>query len=184
MPDYYFRGTLIDFWALIYAEYRLGQAQGREKFEIAEPNPRQCALAEFVPACCDQVCLLFWESGHRDYIVSVKATSVLDADLVNLDVDIYVTPYKRYGEAALENWHELKFFLMKRNLLLNPHAVLAAVPPKPSKPETGADLRIYFDLYHQMKKIGRNYTLKQIAQETKFDYSYVRKLHSKYLKER
>lgn len=184
MPDYYFRGTLSGFWALVYPLYQLGRAQGREQFDIVEPNPRRCALAEYVPDICDHVSLLFWEPRHRDHIASLTAASVLDADLVNLDLDIYVTPYKRYSEAALENWREFKLLLMNRNLLLNPHAFLAAAPPEPSKPETGADLRMYFDRYHQMKKDGRKYTLKQIAQETKFEYTYVRQLHSKYLKER
>ncbi len=180
MPDFYFRGTLAQYWKAIYAEYqRLFSIDEKEPFEFTSPDPKTSPLAEYTPKYYDFVEILFWEAEHRDFIVSVKADSVLDSDLVNLYVSIYVTPLKQYGEFNLSTWKAVERSLEKQGLLIRPTVDLAA---KPSKPQSGADLDVYFGWYHQYKKEGKKYTLKQIAAETGYNYNYVRELHSEYKK--
>ena len=191
MPDFYFRGTLAQYWKAIYAEYqRLFLLYGREPFEFTSPNPKTSPLAEYAPNYSDFVEILFWEAEHRDFIVRVKADTVLDAELVNLYVDIYVEPLKKSGESAYASWLEIQTAWLVKGWLINPAVYIAEIgqleirPEQLPKPKTGADLTVYFDRHHQKKKTGQKYTLKQVAEETGFEYIYVRQLHSKYLKER
>lgn len=123
MPDFYFRGTLAQYWKAIYAEYqRLFLLYGREPFEFTSPNPKTSPLAEYAPNYYDFVEILFWEAEHRDFIVRVKANSVLDSDLVELYVNIYVDPLKMYGESNLSTWKAVENSLEEQGLLIRPTA--------------------------------------------------------------
>ncbi len=185
MPDFYFRGTLVQYWIWIYAEYqRLFLVYGKEPFEFISPDPKTSPLAQYAPKHSDFVEIRFWEAEHRDLIVRVKANSVLDSDLVNLYVDIYVEPLKKYGESNLSTWKAVQASLEQQGLLIRPTAHLVAKPQEPPKPKTGAELTPLFERHHQKKAAGQKYTLKQIAEETGFTYRYVRQLHSRFLKER
>ncbi len=184
MPDFYFRGPLTQYWNVIYAEYqRLFLVDGREPFEFTSPDPKTSPLAEYAPKHYDFVEILFWEAEHRDWIVSVKADSVLDSDLVNLYVNIDVDPLKMYGKSSLSTWKAVQASLEQQGLLIHPTAHLVAQSPKPPKPQSGADLKVFFDRHHQKKAAGQKSTIKQIAEEAGFGYAYVRQLHSQYLEE-
>lgn len=181
MSDYYFRGTLVEFWAFVYAEWRRGQA--RAGFEFLQPNPDKTSLESYIPARYDEICLDFYSTGRRECAVSVTAASVLDADLVKLEVNIHVGPLKRYGDSVLQGWESLKAHLVGRGLLINPHVLLGAMSPIPPQPGGGADLTVYFDFYHRERAEGRKCTLKEIAERAGYGYSYVRQLHARYLKD-
>ena len=182
MSDYYFRGTLVEFWVFVYAEWRRGQA--RVGFEFLQPNPDKTSLESYIPARYDEICLDFYSTGRGECAVSVTAASVLDADLVKLEVNIHVGPLKRYGDSVLQGWESLKARLVGRGLLINPHVLLGAMSPIPPQPGGGADLTVYFDFYHRERAEGRKCTLKEIAERAGYGYSYVRQLHARYLKER
>jgi len=123
MPDFYFHGSLVQYWKVIYAEYlRLFSAYGREPFEFISPNPKTSPLAEYIPDYYDLVEIIFWEAEHRDFLVRVKADSALDSDLVNLYISIYITPLKQYGEANLSTWKAVENSLEKQGLLIRPTA--------------------------------------------------------------
>lgn len=189
MPDFYFRGTLAQYWKAIYAEYqRLFLLYGMEPFEFTSPNPKTSPLAEYAPNYYDFVEILFWEAEHRDFIVRVKANSVLDSDLVELYVNIYVDPLKMYGESAYARWLEIQTAWLEKGLIISPAAHFAKmaqfgmVPEQLPQPKSGADLTAFFERHHQKKEAGQKSTLKQIAEETGFNYSYVRQLHSNFLR--
>ncbi len=185
MPDFYFRGSIQKFWSVIYAEYMLHTSiDGREPFEFSDPNPKKTSLAEYIPAYYDFIRLEFWEPEHRAVVVSVTASPVLDAEMANLDVNIYVSALEKYGDTAVSNWEKLQHFLEEKGLLVNPHRALLATPPSLPRPETGAGLTTQFDLRQREIVAGRKHTLKKIAEETGFSYLYVRQLHSRYLKSR
>jgi hypothetical protein len=182
-PDYYFRGTLAQFWVVIYAEYqRLAGVHGSEPFEFASPDPQTSPLGDYSPKYYDFVEILFWGPEHRHPVVRVVADSVLDSDLVNLYVSIDANALKKYGESVLRTWNEIKVSLTDQNLLILPTAHLALMSEPLPRAKTGADLGPYFERHHQRRALGQNSTLIQIAAETGFAYRYVRQLHSVFLR--
>ena len=185
MPDYYFRGTIAQYWQFTYAEYdHLSSIFGKECFEFFEPDPKQVLLTEYHPEDIDQVHFIIWDAGHRDFPVRVQASASLGSDLVEMYVSVYVDVLKSLGKSCLDVWNAYVNSLEKHGLLFKPADLLASLPPKPLKSKSGADLDVYFDLRQQKIKSGQKYTLKQIAEETQYEYPYIRQLHSKYLKKR
>lgn len=183
MPDFYFRGTLAQYWKAIYAEYqRLFLLYGREPFEFTSPNPKTSPLAEYAPNFYDFVEILFWEAEHRDFIVKVKADSVLDSDLVNLYVSIYVDSLKMYGESNLSTWKSVENSLEEQGFLIRPTALLAAKPQKPPKPKSVSDRTAWFIYYEQMNERGFKYTLKQLAADIGISEGHAKRLHGNFLK--
>jgi len=182
MSDYYFRGTLNQFWSFVYIEWQSRQSQAG--FELLQPDPAKISVEGYTPARYDEISLAFYVAGHRECAVLVTAASVLDADLVGLEVGIHIRPLERYGDSVLQGWQELKSRMLDRGLLINPHALLGAISPIPPQPTAGVDLAAYFDHYHRERAQGRKCTLKDIAAQTGFQYTYVRQLHAKYLRER
>ena len=106
MPDFYFRGTITEFWNITYSEYtRLSTIFGRERFEFVSPDPKNSSLSDYKPDRYDVVQFVFWEKEHRDYVVRVKAAPTLGSAMVEMDVAIYVDVVKTYGESNLEIWN-------------------------------------------------------------------------------
>ena len=137
MPDFYFRGTLVQYWQTVYAEYtRLFSVFGREPFVIIA-SELKLPLAEYTPTIFDNVIIEFRDEGYRNCIVSVKADTVLGAELVNLYVDIYVEPLKKSGESAYARWLEIQSAWLEKGLIISPAAHLLELPvrsrPKPKK---------------------------------------------------
>ena len=185
MPDFYFRGTLAQFWQFTFAEYdRLSSIFGKECFEFFEPSPKKVSLIVYEPKYYDQVHFIVWDAEHRDFPVRVKASASLGSDLVEMYVSIYVSVLQTLGDSCLDVWNAYIKSLEDQGFLLKPADFLASLPSNPPKPKSGADLDVYFDRFHKKKKEGPKYTLLQIAAETGFGYSYVRQLHSNYLKAR
>jgi hypothetical protein len=207
MADFYFLGTLAQYWKAVYAEYvRLTAILEDEPFAIIASGGLKLPLSEYEPTVLDTVIIQFADreygdfgadiqaahpkppKPHGDCIVSVKASTVLGAEQVNLDVDIYVDALKKSDGSVYARWLEIQNTWLEKQLLINPHAYLAELAQlgskhEPlSKPQSGADLDLFFDRFHQRKKEGQKYTLIQIAAETGYEYPYVRQLHSKYLK--
>ena len=190
MPDFYFRGTLAQFWKAIYAEYlRLTAVLGREPFVLIATELK-LPLAKYEPKISEQIQIHFSNEVDRSPVVSVRADSVLDAELVSLVVDVYPQALEEKGESVYAILQEMKNAWLEKGWLINPAAYIAkiaqlvAIPQEPPKPKTGAELTAFFERHHQKKVAGQKSTLKQIAEETGFGYRYVRQLHSKFLKER
>lgn len=212
MPDFYFRGSLAQYWQAIYAEYlRLTPILQQEPFSIILTG-LFTSLSEYSPTIFDNVIIQFVDKrflnpgndwvevektdlqaafaflNYRLYcIVLVKAETAFGVELVNLDVTVYVDELKKSDGSAYARWLEIQNSWLEKGLLINPAASIAEIGMRSgqlSKPQSGADLTPFFDRYHQKKKDGQKYTLIQIAKETGFEYPYVRQLHSKYLKKR
>lgn len=204
MTDFYFLGTLAQYWKAIYAEYtRLFAILEDEPFAIISSGGLKFPLSEYEPTILDTVIIQFADREYRDFgavlqvvhplplkfygdcIVSVKASTVLGAELVNLDVVDYVDAVKKSDGSVYARWLEIQNSWLGKGLLINPAVSIAEMRMKSGqlpKSKSGADLNAYFDLRHQKKKLGQKYTLKQIAEETGYEYPYIRQLHSKYLK--
>jgi hypothetical protein len=213
MPDFYFRGTLVQYWQVVYAEwarYSYGDIHARSPLAISHP------FKDRPPMEFEEVVLEFLDDYFRrppepepDPIpgiiyptlptfvfplkvshvpVTVRAESAPNGNLVGLTVIIEKEAYKEFGQSALSRWNEVQNNWQQKGLLISPAAYIAKLaqmgmkPEQLPKPQSGADLDVYFDLFHQKKKDGKKYTLKQIAEETGYEYPYVRQLHSKYLK--
>ena len=56
-------------------------------------------------------------------------------------------------------------------------------PAKPKKPTSKAGLQAWFDYYHDMKRAGHKFSLRQIAEETHFSHGHIRNEHPDYLAE-
>jgi hypothetical protein len=205
MADFYFLGTLAQYWEAIYAEYmRFITILGDEPFCIITTGELKFPLHEYEPTLLDNLIIKFADQKSRDLgadypvplkfygdcIVSVKASTVLGAEQVSLDVVIYVDALKKSDGSAYARWLKIQNDWLEKQLLINPHAYIAALARSgwkqqpPSQPQSGADFDLIFDRFHQRKKEGQKYTLKQIAAETGYEYPYVRQLHSAYLQKR
>ncbi len=182
-PDFYFRGALVQFWQATYTEYnRLSAIFGTECFEFFIPDPKAGSLADYEPKYYDEVHFLIWEAAHRDFPVRIRASRALGSELVEMHVSIYVSVIKTYGETCLDVWQAYITSLDEQGFLIKPADFLPALPSKPLKPKSGADLDAYFDLRQQKLKLGQKYSLTKIAAESGFGYAYVRQLHSAYLR--
>lgn len=205
MADFYFPGTLAQYWKAIYAEYtRLTAILGDEPFCIMVAGELKFPLSEYEPTIMDTVIIQFADTENKNVgancptplkfygkcIVRVKASTVLGAEQVGLDVDIYVDALKKSDGSVYARWLEIQNTWLEKQVLINPHAYLvelAQLEPKHkalSKPQSGADLDAYFDLRQQRIKSGQKYTLAEIAAQSGFADGYVRQLHSAYLQKR
>jgi len=209
MADFYFLGTLAQYWKAIYAEYtRLTAILGDEPFAIIASSELKFPLSEYEPTILDTVIIQFADKDYRDFgadlqtahplllkfygdcIVSVKASTVLGSEQVSLDVDVYVDALKKSDGSVYARWLEIQNAWLEKGLLINPAATIAemaqlvAKPEQLPQPKSGADLDAYFDLRQQKIKSGQRYSLTKIAAESGFGYRYVRQLHSAYLQKR
>lgn len=183
MPDFYFRGSLSQFWQFTYAEYdRLSSIFGKECFEFFEPNPKEVSLTGYEPRYSDQVHFIIWEAGHRDFPVRVRASTALGSELVEMYVSVYVDVLKTLGDSCLDVWNAYAKSLEEQGLLFKPTDFLASLPSKPLKPKKGSD-RILFHLYFErMKEAGYKYTFKQLGADMGLSESYAKHLHGNFLK--
>ena len=185
MPDFYFRGTLIQYWQVTYAAYNhLSSIFGAERFEFFWPDPKTISLAEFQPKYYDTVHFIIWEAGHKDFPVRIRASHALNTDWVGMNVSVYTDVLETFGDSCLDVWNAYINSLEEQGLLFKPTDFLAFLPAKPIELKSGADLDAYFDLRQQRIKSGQKYTLAEIAAESGFAYRYVRQLHSAYLQKR
>lgn len=107
--------------------------------------------------------------GERDGIVMIRALQEIRALLEKATfVDPFVSMLPPANAARGE--------LMQPNIPRKPDI--------PQKPVTNSGLAMWFDYYHKCKRIGKSYTLKEVAKDTNLSYGYVRQEHGKYKIER
>ena len=180
MPDeYFFRGTIPQYWDIVYAEYqRLYKSLGRKPFEITAPNPATQDLASYVPGNGDTILLAFWNTEHS-YEISVDAEFSPDREMVQVMV-FYQGPFTKQGESALAVWREVKRELEKDGRLID----VAKSMGKPPKPKNGSQLDLWFDYYHNMHAAQFNYTFKDLSRDSGHTAGHIANMHGNYKKER
>ncbi len=184
MPDFYFRGTLVEYWQAVHAEwcqYSHGFPHARCPMAISHP------FKDHPPAEYEEVTLEFLDDCFSraprprpvsvpgvtrakpptfvfppdpDPVpVTVRAASSSDGTLVSLTVHIGKAAHEEFGKSALSKWIELKNTWLYKGWLLDPLAHIAK-PEKPSQPETTSNLYLWLDWYHSMLAAVYYYTLK------------------------
>lgn len=209
MPDFYFLGTLDQYWKAIYAEYvRLTAILGDEPFSIAVSGELPFPISKYKPEIMDMILIQFADrkyedvSNHRvkaknkadqldrlkfygDCIVSVKATTILGMEQVNLDVDVYVDALKKSDGSVYARWQTIHDAWIEKGWLVNAHAgniELAQMGQKnamPPQPPTGSDSMTWLEWrFKVLKKLGWTYTLKWMAPKIPISYPRLRANHS------
>lgn len=138
MPVFYFRGTIAEFWQFIYKEYmRWMSAKHMHPFIISGTS-LSSPLASYQPQTTDAIYLNFDFGAHAEKTaVSVKAVNHLDAEVVELYVDVYVSALKKDGgDSAYQRWLALQNKMKSKGLLVNPVAKFELVKTRDPQRET------------------------------------------------
>jgi hypothetical protein len=183
MPDeYFFRGTIPQYWDIVYAEYqRLDKSLGREPFEFPAPHPHTQPLAEYVPVESSVIMITFWNTENT-YEITVDAEFSPDREMVQVMV-FYQGPFTKEGESALAMWKEVKRALEKDDRLIDMTKSVGK-PLMPPKPAPGSNVFTWLDWRLQMKEAHHKCTLKQIAKEIPLSYGRVRYWNTIFMRQR
>lgn len=109
--ELYFRGSMAQYWDVIYSEYRrLHASLGHVPFEITAPDLKSIDLAQYVPADTDPILIAFWDDGHKVEVLSV------DAEYSRHEQAVWIMAYdqgveQERAESALSSWREVKLAL-------------------------------------------------------------------------
>lgn len=184
--ELYFRGTLVQYYQAIYAEYlRLSSLHGREPFKFLTPNQRKRDLEKYQPAYYEVVEIAFGEDQYQEFLLHVKASTLPGEDRVKLLVEVNVNYLVQHGGACLSIWQAVEASLAAQGWLAHPSAPLPADKPQmPSRPQKGSALTLWFDWYHSMLEAGHKCTLPEIARQTSHSLSHIKRLHANYVRER
>lgn len=186
MPEFYFLGTLVQYWQTVYAEYlRLTALLGQEPFSITA-SELKFPLSEYEPKINGLVQIDFFAEANKTLVVSVCADSVIGAELVNVYVEVGPN-YEREGKSAHARWQEMFDAWEQKGWLINSAAKIvemaqqAVKHQQPIKPSHDCNLSVWFDWYHQMLDTGHHCTLEIIAIETGYSKGRIRQLHANYV---
>lgn len=174
-----FRGSLVQYWKVIYAEWQRPSRQD----PLAHKPFRLSHLK--LPEEFEEVTIEFLDEQHRLGLVTVDALSGADGKSVKLIVHRGREAYEEHGESALRKWNKLKNAWERKGWLIDPLAQIqqhVVKPEKPAMPEHGSHLNLWFDWFHNMQTSGLKCTLQDIARETGYSYGRIRQLHSMYAK--
>src|SRR3972149_5343045 len=74
MPDFYFRGSMTQFWNVIYAEYqRLHASLGYEPFRFfSPPGLLGGHISEYAPEETDKISITFCDDGYGLDVISLE----------------------------------------------------------------------------------------------------------------
>jgi hypothetical protein len=120
--ELYFRGSMAQYWNVIYAEYqRLHAALGHEPFKMTAPNPKTGPIAEYVPKETDSILIAFWDDEHRVVVISV------DAEFSRAKEMVWIMAHdqgvdEEHAKSAFSRWQEVINGLEKSGLLVVPFA--------------------------------------------------------------
>jgi hypothetical protein len=189
--ELYFRGSMAQYWNVIYAEYqRLHAALGHEPFEFTGRNLKTDPIAGYVPKETDSILIAFWDDEHRFEVISV------DAEFSRAKEMVWIMAHdqgvdEEHAKSAFSRWQEVKNALEESGRLVDPHAHildnkphLLAKPEKPPKPERRSNINAWFDWYHRMRAAGFRCALSEIAKETHLSLGHIKHRHANYNKER
>jgi len=113
--ELYFRGSLVQYWNVIYAEWkRLGTALGQD-----EPF-RLNTTVDFVPNEYETLPITFLDEQHQHEIVTVFADQLLGKKVVTLTVFFEQEAFEKSGEAALSKWNKVRSALERDGRLVDP----------------------------------------------------------------
>jgi hypothetical protein len=207
MDEFYFLGSLAQYWQAVYAEYvRLSALLGEEPFSITASSGLTLPLSEYKPTELDMVLIQFADKELREIkreksgqplllkyygkcMVSVKATAVVGAEQVILDVDIYSDVVKKSDGVVFARWLQIQNDWLAKGWLVNPRELLAKLAQldikieKPPKPKSKSDRAAWFVYYELMNKRGYKYTLKQLAKELNITEGHAKRLHADFSKQ-
>ncbi len=122
-----FRGSLIQYWKLIFAQWKRPSASLAEPpFELSAPSLSLPPFAGFVPKENETLITVFYDEKHWE-IVAVFADAVLGKNIVKLTVFYSDEAFEKRGESAVARWNKLHRSMERKGLLIDP---LAQYQPK------------------------------------------------------
>jgi hypothetical protein len=184
MPDFYFRGTIAQFWKLIHAEYqRLEASCGRPPFKLESLGGDTHPNAEYVPAPGEVLVLTFFNADYTDNVLVVEAQHRFKKTVLDITCFPQGNAFEENNKLGYAMWAEIVHNLLAAGYFIDPQAEVIAAShtlPFPPEPPSGSDVFTWLDWRIDMLKAGQKCTLKQVASRMPRSYSRLRNIHKSY----